>query len=116
MTYKICYWDSEAREQKERDATPEEVAEIESRKNAPPPVPERVTMRQGRLALLQAGLLSQVSAAIDSLTGEEKQAALIEWEYSSAIERRGPFVQNISAALGLTSDAVDALFVQAQTL
>jgi len=30
MTIKVCYWDSEAKEQKERDATPEEVAEIEA--------------------------------------------------------------------------------------
>lgn len=32
--YKICYWDAEAKEQQERDATPEEVAEIEARKAA----------------------------------------------------------------------------------
>ena len=36
MTYKICYWDEVAQEQKERDATPEEAAEIEARKNAKP--------------------------------------------------------------------------------
>lgn len=36
MTDKICYWDEEAKEQKERDCTPEEIAEIEERKNAPP--------------------------------------------------------------------------------
>lgn len=34
MTYKVCYWDAEAKEQKERDCTPEEVAEIEARKSA----------------------------------------------------------------------------------
>lgn len=32
----ICYWDSETNSQKERDATPEENAEIEARKNALP--------------------------------------------------------------------------------
>lgn len=31
MTYKICYWDTGAGEQRERDATPEEAAEIEAR-------------------------------------------------------------------------------------
>jgi hypothetical protein len=36
MTYKICYWDSESKSQKERDATPDEVAEIEARKNTSP--------------------------------------------------------------------------------
>lgn len=31
MTYKICYWDTDAGEQRERDATPEEIAEVEAR-------------------------------------------------------------------------------------
>ena len=34
--YKVCYWDAEAKAQKERDATPAEVAEIDARRNAPP--------------------------------------------------------------------------------
>lgn len=34
MTYKIAYWDSDAHEQKERDATTEEAAEIDARKAA----------------------------------------------------------------------------------
>lgn len=40
MTYKICYWDNEANEQRERDATPEESAEIDLRKS-PIPIAER---------------------------------------------------------------------------
>lgn len=32
MTYKTTYWDTESKSQKERDCTPEEVAEIEQRK------------------------------------------------------------------------------------
>lgn len=36
MTYKICYWDSVENYQKERDATPEEHAEIDSRKSSLP--------------------------------------------------------------------------------
>lgn len=36
MTYKTVYWDAKAGKQKERDCTPEEIAEIEERKNAPP--------------------------------------------------------------------------------
>lgn len=38
MTPRICYWDSDAKEQLERDAKPEEVAEIEARKSALPTV------------------------------------------------------------------------------
>lgn len=36
MTDKICYWDVESGTQKERDATPQEQAEIDARRNAPP--------------------------------------------------------------------------------
>lgn len=32
MTYKICYWDDITQSQSERDATPDEIAEIEYRK------------------------------------------------------------------------------------
>lgn len=32
MTYKVCYWDAETKSQQERDATPDEVAEIDARK------------------------------------------------------------------------------------
>ena len=35
MTYKTAYWDTESKSQKERDCTPEEVAEIEQRKASP---------------------------------------------------------------------------------
>lgn len=39
-TYKTAYWDAVAQEQKERDCTPEEIAEIELRK-LPAPIIER---------------------------------------------------------------------------
>lgn len=32
MTYKVCYWDTGTNSQQERDATPDEVTEIEARK------------------------------------------------------------------------------------
>ena len=61
MTYKVCYWDSDAMCQKERDATPEEVAEIEARKLNnevfTPPAPTKEQL----LAQLQA-LQAQINA------------------------------------------------------
>ena len=33
MTHKVCYWDEVEKCQKERDATSDEIAEIEARKN-----------------------------------------------------------------------------------
>ena len=42
MTYKTVYWDDETHSQKERDCTPEEVAEIEARKTAPVPIRDQI--------------------------------------------------------------------------
>lgn len=79
-------------------------------------VPTVVTMRQARLALLQQGLLFQVQTAIDSLPSPQKEAAQIEWDYSSEVHRDKPFVQLLGAALGLTEEQLDNLFVLASTL
>lgn len=81
-----------------------------------PVVPAKVTMRQARLALLGAGLLSTVTTAIDALAEPQKSAAMVEWEYSSEVHRNKPFVLTLGAALGLSSAQLDALFVQAATL
>lgn len=42
MTYKTAYWDSATQSQKERNCTPEEIAEIEARKSAPVPILDRI--------------------------------------------------------------------------
>jgi hypothetical protein len=79
--------------------------------------PTAVTMRQARLALLQAGLLSQVDTAINSITDPlEKQAAQIEWEYATVVDRNSQFVQNLAAGLELTEEQLDQLFTTASSL
>ena len=82
----------------------------------PAPVPQVVTMRQARLALLQQGLLASIQPAIDSLDEPSRSAASIEWEYSQTVERNRPFVQLLSQALELTDEDLDALFTLAATL
>lgn len=79
-------------------------------------VPEQVTMRQARLALLGAGLLSMVDTTIDSLPSPTKEQARIEWDYSSTVERHRGLVTSIGAALGLTEAQLDHLFITAATL
>ena len=79
-------------------------------------VPQVVSMRQARLALLQAGLLAGIEAAIAGLSEPQKTAALIEWEYSSEVHRDKAFVQTLGAALGLPPSALDALFIAAAKL
>lgn len=83
---------------------------------APPVVPASVTMRQARLALLDAGLLDDVDAAINSLPIPQKEAARIEWEYSQEVQRHNGFVSVLAPMLGLTDAQTDALFIGAATL
>jgi hypothetical protein len=77
-----------------------------------PVIPSIVSMRQARLALLQSGLLSTVSAAI-AAGGEADQ---IEWEYAAEVNRNQPLVQNMKAGLGLTDADLDNLFTLAASL
>jgi hypothetical protein len=101
-----------------RDATPAEIADAEAREdqNVPDAVPQEVSMRQARLALLSGGVLGQVDAAIESLPSPDREAARIEWDYSSVVARFSPLVVMMGAALGLDDDALDDLFITAARL
>lgn len=80
------------------------------------PVPEVVTMRQARLALLGAGLLAQVNTAVANMPGAEGDAARIEWEYAQEVRRDSPLVAALSAAFGWTSAQLDDLFTEGAKL
>jgi hypothetical protein len=75
-------------------------------------VPQAVTMRQARLALNAAGLLSAVQAAIDAGSPESK----ITWEYSSEVQRNNGLVPMMAALLGMTETQIDNLFIAAEAL
>lgn len=75
-------------------------------------VPRAVTMRQARLALLAAGKLDAVDAAVAT----QDRAVRITWEYAQEVERANPLLAALAPALGLDDAALDALFVGAVTL
>ena len=110
----------------EMKCTPEEEAAIQAEwqanANAPAPVPQEVTMRQGRLALLSAGLLDLVEGALDAMpetTPQEvfaKKAARIEWDKSQTIQRHKGLTVTLAGVLGLTNQQIDDLFRLAVTL
>lgn len=82
-----------------------------------PPVPEAVQMAQARLALLDAGLLSQVDNAIDAIPDPtQREASRIEWEYRTEVYRNSQLVLSLGAALGLNDNQIDDLFRQAAGL
>ncbi|MBA4009086.1 MAG: hypothetical protein C0486_09950 [Erythrobacter sp.] len=83
----------------------------------PVPVPQSVTMRQARLALLEMGLSGAVTAAIKAIPDpKQREAALVTWEYSAAVERDNPLIEMLGPALGLSGAALDDLFRLAATL
>lgn len=79
-------------------------------------VPHSVTMRQARLALLGAGLLANVNAAVAAMSGVPGQQAQIAWEFARDVFRTDPLIAAMSAALSLTEAQIDTLFIQANTL
>lgn len=92
--------------------TPEEIAADKKSK-----VPRTVTMRQGRLALLAAGLLDQVETALSAIPDEtDRRMAQIEWEYAQTIDRNSTWVSNLADSLGLSDDQLDDLFTAASTI
>lgn len=84
--------------------------------DAVPIVPDVVTMRQARLALLGAGLLSQVNAIIAAMPEPQQSETMIWWDYSTEVHRDSPIVAQLGAALGLSDAQIDTLFVSAAVL
>lgn len=85
----------------------------------PPPlvvVPQSITMRQARLALLSAGLLTSVNATVANMTGAAGQAAQITWEFSSVVNRNDALVLALGPAMGMTGAQMDALFIAGDKL
>ena len=80
------------------------------------PVPAAVSMRQARLALLKAGLLSQVNTAVAAMPGPEGDAARITWEFAGDVQRSDALLAQLAGALNLSTAQLDDLFRTAATL
>jgi hypothetical protein len=80
------------------------------------PVPETVSPRQARLALLGIGMLDEVEQALAAIPGAEGAAARIDWEYATEVQRKSPLIAALGPALGLTAEQIDDLFRSAVTL
>lgn len=89
---------------------------------APPPAPEpappvqTVSMRQCRIALLDAGLLDAVQNSIATMPGVEGERARIDWEYAQEVRRDWPLIAYMAGDLGLSDEQVDGLFVAAAAI
>lgn len=67
---------------------------------------------QGRMALNDAGLLSNAQAIVDAADEKTKVA----WEYALIWERTSPMIASLAQALGLSDTEVDSLFKAAQEI
>ncbi len=75
-----------------------------------------ITLRQCKLALLNAGKLQDVINAIAALPEPQKTAAQIEFDYANEVERSSPLLTTIASAIGLTEEELDQLFDSAKVL
>jgi len=116
MTYKTVYWDDVAKEQRERDCTVDETAEIDARKIAPPPVPREVLMLAFVFALDDAGTQeAAVDAVIAALPASKTKRRLKSWwNKSTSIRRGSPQLAALAALMPWTGAELDALFIAAQ--
>lgn len=81
------------------------------------PVPQAVTRRQAKQALLLAGLLDDVQPAIDAIPEATQRGLIqIEWDDSQVFERDRPALIALATALGLDSDDLDDMFRTASAL
>ena len=88
--------------------TPEEIAERLAQWRAA----TSCTPFQGRMALADANLLTQVETAINSADQKTKTA----WEYALEWKRTSPLITTLAAALNLSDVEVDELFKAAQQI
>jgi len=75
-------------------------------------IPTTVTMAQAQLALLAAGHLDAVEAAVAQMPRE----AQILWRKANTVVRGDPLMVQLAALLGLTDAQIDALFIAAGKL
>ena len=74
-------------------------------------VPQSITPLQAKLQLLSLGLLDDVEALV---TGD--RTAQLYWEYASVVERDNAVLLLMANSIGLTSEQVDEMFIEASKL
>lgn len=80
-------------------------------------VPQVVTRRQARQALLLAGRLQDVQPAIDAIADPVQRGMVqIEWDDSQEFQRTRPTLIALATAIGMTEADLDNLFTQAAQL
>ena len=74
-------------------------------------VPRALTPLQAKLQLLELGLLDEV----DTLVATDRKIQLY-WEYALTIERNNEVLLSMAEQIGLTSEQLDDMFIEASKL
>lgn len=76
------------------------------------PIVPTMTLRQARLALLDAGVLDQAEDIIKTLSRPDQ----IEWDYGDGIRGDSPIITALKEQLPMTDEQVGQLFLAGQSL
>jgi len=79
-------------------------------------VPAEIANWRAKAVLELAGLTAQVAAIMGAMSEPQKTVVLAAWDGGAPLVRNGATVTALAAALSLTSEQVDAMFVQAAAL
>lgn len=99
--------------------TPDEAREIRRAAylaTLPPVVPKEIANWRARAVLELAGLLPAVEAALAAMPGDEGVVVRHAWDAGAPLVRAGATVTAMAGTLNLTSEQVDAMFIQAAAL
>jgi hypothetical protein len=82
------------------------------------PIPDTISARQIRLWLVQHNIsLSTIEETINSISDAiTRETVRVEWEYAPYVERKHPWLEPLGSALGLTSQDIDRVFIEASQL
>jgi len=84
--------------------------------NNPNSIPFEIANWRAKAVLELAGLTSQVASIMAAMSEPQKTIVLAAWEGGAPLVRNGATVTALATAMELTSEQVDAMFVQAATL
>lgn len=75
-------------------------------------VPRKISVRQAKLALLNAGLLDDIEAMV----AKSERAVQISWEYATEFERNNLLILTFQSQMQMSDEALDELFKTAKKL
>jgi hypothetical protein len=80
----------------------------------PDPVPQTVGAAQGGIALIKAGLMDAVQAAVDAVDTPPE----VKWAFNRAAtwQRRSPALAYLAQKAGITDAQMDSLFIAADVI